>query len=127
MKKFLSAAALFVLIASAISCDIAPKPMAKAYFWTIQDHNDPRVLFIDGKNSGRLPFVEEKQDDENEAITNDALEVNLSSGKYALQIINDNGRVINEGTLELKKSSNSETITTSWGKGANCKVKVVYQ
>ena len=126
MRIIIVCLAFFTAAITATGCH-SFGPDGKAYFWAVNEHKDPRVLFIDGKNAGILPRIGEmKNAEKEEMIKKNALLVKLPSGEYNLELRNQAGEFLYKGTLKTEKSGNSETVSVSWDKDADCKVIVSY-
>jgi hypothetical protein len=126
MRRVIYCLALFASLIITGSCNLV-RHDAKAYFWAKDNHENPEVLFIDGKNSGALPQISEAEETEDNVIRKNALLVDIPTGKYELELKNEAGKTLHKGVLEMKKSMGSESVMISWDMNADCKVKVFYQ
>ena len=126
MRRVICCLALFATLIIAGSCNLL-KHDAKAYFWAINEHETPEVLFIDGKNAGTLPQISEAEESQENIIKKNALPVDLSTGEYELELKDGAGKSLHKGVLEMKKSIGSESVMISWDMNADCRVKVFYQ
>ena len=77
--------------------------MHATYFWTSND-TDSLTLFVDGNAAGFLPHFNTDLTCSNDSLKQQALQMNLKSGKYHLEAKDNQGEVISSGTVKISES-----------------------
>jgi hypothetical protein len=87
------------------------------YFWTSVP-GEERILFIDGKEKGVIPYLSPAPDCENDSAKQACLKEYLPSGSYVIEVRGVSGNLFYEETLTLKRRGDNVTIgTRTPGKG----------
>jgi hypothetical protein len=112
MKKVFFAAACFAFIAG---CQKKSGGF-QTYFWCSTKTASQQYLFIDGKEKGVLPYLAQAPACANDNSKQQALLVFLPSGKYEIEIRDEQGKLYYEELLRLKRTVGSMTIgsTENW-------------
>ena len=82
------------------------------YFWTSSADAEHERVYINGELVGELPFLEEATDEEN-GLKEEALLIQLRSGKYKIVIRDEEGEIKFRETLKLRIKSNGRSVTAS--------------
>ena len=116
------------------SCDPLTKGF-NAYFWTSSNTGRNYHLYIDDKDKGILPYLQDAPFCNDSSSRQKALYLSLPSGYYDLEVKDEGGNVKYAERLFVKRTSGSSTIsaTTNWkGAGArgtshdDCLIREIY-
>ena len=75
------------------------------YFWTsVNNEEQPLTLFVDGQAIGQLPYFSTDLTCGNDSLKNQAISMNLKSGKYNLEARNQQGELKSDCTLKISEN-----------------------
>lgn len=98
---FLAASAT-VFVFSKCSKETDDNAIHSTYFWSSKNAPEqPLTLFVDGQAVGQLPYFSTDLTCGNDSLKNQALNMNLKSGKYNLEAKNSEGEVKSDCTLKI--------------------------
>jgi hypothetical protein len=86
------------------------------YFWTSSNTAAKYHLYIDNKDRGILPYLDQAPVCDNEPLKHKALYLPLPSGSYDLEVKDEKGNVQYAEVLFIKRTLGSTIIkaTTDW-------------
>ena len=75
------------------------------YFWTSKATPEEQLsLFVDGAAVGGLPYFSTELTCSNDSLKQQALQLNLKSGKYHLKAKDSQGAVRSSGTIKISEN-----------------------
>ena len=99
------AALTTVFLFSQCQKDVDENKIHSTYFWTsVNNEEQSLTLFLDGQAVGQLPYFSTPLTCGNDSLKNQALTMNLKSGKYILEAKDSQGNIKSDCTLKISDS-----------------------
>ncbi len=112
MKKIIAVTMALLVIFLFTQCHSHHHRRLNTYFWTSSADAEHERVYINGELVGELPFLEETPDEEN-GLKEEALLIQLRSGKYKIVIRDEEGEIKFRETLKLHIKDNGKSVTAS--------------
>ena len=95
------------------------------WFCTNKAQDTICYLYIDGINKGSLPYLPESPDCGNNSLREKALFMHLESGKYKLEVKDQQSKLFYSGTIVIKRSGHSISLSSSTSQKNAAEVKFI--
>jgi hypothetical protein len=104
-KQFLKCVIFTSLVVVLVNCKKFGKEYDTYFYTDIENTSGPLTLYVDGENKGALPNLKTSVSPGNDTVINNALHLNLRSGRYKIEGKDDQGNVKCSGTLKFRTNS----------------------